>query len=345
VDNIPADPHPYWKQAEIALIVLLIGYIVMYIRSRKHRKSPAEKPVDRQPDEKPIVAEVPRPVFPFEVAHDTGIAGSELRYFHPFAPNDTIRDVWCKFQTLKSNEPLMVRLGAPEGMPVFQSDFTPDELVHSTGAMFAEEFARGLLRYGWPGISRNVRALASFGVPADTPEGGYFIYAGPLFIELKGVLLSNVPFEIRVTFETNFKLVLKRLSAGADYLHCLAPSGGDDGGMEIGFPLTLSRITLYSDDASLAATLPEFVQRLKTDHQKHHRLDPDCRGHVISDEVVTIVVAEGTTKRTHHQFVQVSYSPAPKGPLDFLTTADVEFVQYAKAASDKFALSSSQNEK
>jgi len=345
VDKIPADPHPYWKQVEIALIVLLIGYIVMYIRSRKHRKPPVEKPVEPVPDEKPVVAEAPRPVFPFEMAREIGIPGSELRYFHPFAPTDTIRDVWCKFQTLKSQEPVMVRLGAPEGMPVFQSDFTPDELVHSTGAMFADEFARGLLRYGWPVISRNVRALSSFGVPADTPEGGYFIYAGPLFIELKGVLLSNVPFEIRATFETNFKLVLKRLSTGTDYLHCLAPSGGDEGGMEIGFPWTLSRLTLYSDDASLASALPEFVQKLKTDHEKHHRLDPDCRGHVITDGIVTIVVAEGTTKRTNHKFVQVSYSAAPKGPLDFLATADAEFVQYAKAASERFALSSSRNDK
>ena len=208
----------------------------------------------------------------------------------------------------------MVRLGTPDSVPLFKSHFSPDGVVHSTGAMFADEFARSILRYGWPSICRQVRALSSFGVPADTPEGQYHIYTGPLLIELKGLQLSSVPFLVSATFGPNFRLIVRHFSIGTDYLHCAVPSGDTDGGMVVGFPWTLTRLTLYSDDQRLTSGVPEFVKTFKTCYEKYALSDPSFTGDVISDGIVAISVSEGTARAPTTDRFRLPMHPSRTAP-------------------------------
>jgi hypothetical protein len=205
--------------------------------------------------------------------------------------------------------------------------------------MFADEFASSILRYGWPPISRQVRALSSFGIPANAPEGKYHIYTGPLLVELKGVEISSVTFRVRAMFEANFRLIPGHFSSGTDYLHCLAPSGDSDGGMVVGFPWTLTRLTLYSDDSLLIKGVPEFVRTLKTTHEKYAQSHPGFTGDVISDGIVAVCVSEGAAEGSKNRWLQITYAPVPNGPLDELSTADQEFIQFAKAITEKSASS------
>lgn len=324
--------------ASLTIVVLLLGYGILYLRSKLRPKGnttgttePAAAP------QAPKADPIPLPAFPFEKIHEVPIPGSELRYCHPFGPADTIADIWCKLQTLNSTEPIVVRLGTPDSAPLFKSHFSPDGVVHSTGAMFADEFARSILRCGWPSISRQVRALSSFGVPADAPEGKYHIYTGPLLVELNGVLLSGLPFLVRASFGPNFRLILRHFSAGTDYLHCAVPSGDTDDGMIVGFPWTLSRLTLYSDDRRLISSVPEFVKSLRTGHEKYVQSDPGFAGEVISDGVIVVCVFEGVAKGSSNRSLQISYAPVPNGPLDDLSTADQEFIEFAKAITERRA--------
>src|SRR5580704_7325297 len=186
------------KQWPLAIVALVIGYCILFLQSKLRRKvkpsgtaEPALEPEPEPTPEAPKADPPPLPVFPFEIV-DVPIPGSDLRYYHPFGPADTVADIWCKLQTFSSPEPITVRLGTPDAAPLFKSHFSPDGAVHSTGAMFADEFANSILRYGWPPISRQVRALSSFGIPANAPEGKYHIYTGPLVVELKAVQMSNV---------------------------------------------------------------------------------------------------------------------------------------------------------
>jgi hypothetical protein len=321
------------------IVILLLGYGILYLRSKLHRKGnttgttePAVAP------ELPKTDPIPLPAFPFEEIREVLIPGSELRYFHPFGPADTISDIWCKLQTLSSTEPIVVRLGTPDPVPLFKSHFNPDGAVHSTGAMFVDEFTRSILRYGWPSICRQVRPLSSFDVPADTPEGKYHIYTGPLIVELKGVQLSSVPFLVRATFGPNFNLVVGRLSTGTDYLHCTVPSiGGADGDIVVGFPWTLTRLTLYSGDQRLALGVPEFVNSLRASSVKYAQSGPGFAGDVISDGIVAICVSEEVSQGSDDKSLQITYSPAPNGPLDDLSTADQKFVEFAKAITARRA--------
>ncbi|HEV3196405.1 MAG TPA: hypothetical protein VGZ73_00820 [Bryobacteraceae bacterium] len=205
--------------------------------------------------------------------------------------------------------------------------------------MFAGEFADSILRCGWPSTGRQVRALSSFGVPADAPEGKYHIYTGPLLVELNGVQLSGLSFLVRATFEPNLRLIVRRFSAGADYLHCTVPSGGGaDGDIVVGFPWTLTRLTLYSDDRRLISGVPAFVKALKTSYEKYALSDPSFAGEVISDGVVAISVSEGIAKGPNNRSLQITYAPVPHGPLDDLSTADQEFVEFAKTITERRAL-------
>lgn len=320
------------------IIVLLLGYSIMFLRSKLHRKGGTTGPAEPAPaPEAPKADPVPLLAFPFEEIHEVPIPGSELRYFCPFGPADTIADIWCKLQTLSSTEPIVVRLGTLDSAPLFKSHFSPDGVVHSTGAMFADEFARSILRCGWPSIGRQVRALSSFGVPADAPEGTYHIYTGSLLVELNGVQLSGLPFLVRASFGSNFRLIVRHFSAGADYLHCVVPSGDTDSGMVVGFPWTLYRLTLYSDDRRLISGVPEFVKALKTRYEKYALSDPSFTGDVTSDGVVAISVSEGIAKGSNNRSLQITYAPVPHGPLDDLSTADQEFVEFAKTITERRA--------
>ncbi len=325
------------RQALIAIVALAIGYCILFVRSKLHRKGNTTANIEPAPaPEPPKPDPIPLPVFPFEITGDVSIPGSDLRYYHPFGPADTIADIWCKLQTFSSPEPIIVRLGTPDAAPLFKSHFSPDGVVHSTGAMFADEFARSILRYGWPPISRQVRALSSFGIPANAPEGKYHIYTGPLHLELKAVEISSVTFRVRATFESNFRLVPGHFSDGTDYLHCLAPSGDTGGGMVVGFPWTLTRLTLHSDSL-LIGGVPEFVRMLKTTHEKYTQSHPGFAGDVISDGIIAVCISEGAAEGSKNRSLQITYAPVPQGPLDELSTADQEFIQFAKAVTEKGA--------
>jgi hypothetical protein len=338
VSTIFGTPKLMLMHASITIVVLLLGYGILCLRSKLNRignnTGTAEPPAA---PEAPKADPIPISAFPFEEIHEVLIPGSELRYCHPFGPADTIADIWCKLQTLSSTNPIMVRLGTPDSAPLFKSPFSPDGVVHSTGAMFADEFTRSILRCGWPSICRQVRALSSFGVPADASEGKYHIYTGLLLVELKGVHLSRVPFLVRATFGPNFRLILRHLSTGSDYLHCAVPSGGTDGSIVVGFPWTLTRLTLYSDDRRLTSGVPEFVKTLKTSYEKYALSDPSFTGDVISDGIVAISVSEGIAKGFNNKSLQITYAPVPYGPLDDHSMADQEFVEFAKALAERRA--------
>jgi hypothetical protein len=327
-----------FKQWPLAIVALVIGYCILFLRSKSHRKgktAETPEPAPAAAPEAPQADPIPLPVFPFEKIHEVPISGSDLRYCHPFGPADTIADIWCKLQTFSSPEPITVRLGTPDAVPLFKSHFSPDGAVHSTGAMFADEFASSILRYGWSRISRQVRALSSFGVPANAPEGKYHIYTGPLLVELKAVQMSNVTFRVRATFDANFRLILGHFSNGTDYLHCLAPSGDTDGGVVVGFPWSLTRLTLHSDDRRLISGVPDFVRTLKTSHDKYVQSDTSVTGDVISDGIVAVWVSEWVPEGSNHKSLQISYAPVPKGPLDDFSIADQEFIEFAKTITER----------
>ena len=104
--------------------------------------------------------------------------------------------------------------------------------------------------------------------------------------------------------------------------------------MVVGFPWTLTRLTLYSDDRRLTSGVPEFVTALKTSYEKYALSDPSFKGDVISDGIVAISVFEGTAKGPHNKSLQITYAPVPNGPLDDRSMAEREFVEFAKALAE-----------
>src|SRR5437879_1982604 len=123
--------------------------------------SAAREPVYREPDySEPAGPEPPPTIEIREIA----IAGSDLRYYPPFGPEDSIFDAWLKFQAFTSDYPITVRV-TPWGdaAPILVSSFLPNGVVHSTHEMFFLDLANLLRANGGPGVWRGVRQLSCFG--------------------------------------------------------------------------------------------------------------------------------------------------------------------------------------
>src|SRR5579872_7467100 len=119
--------------AELGVGVLLVAYLLLFVKSKLRRKPDEAPPVPKaaKPDT-PKADPGPLPVFPFGKPHEVPIPGSELRYCRPFGPMDSLDEIWCKFQTFTSTDPIVVRLNTPESAPLFKSTFSPDGVVHSS---------------------------------------------------------------------------------------------------------------------------------------------------------------------------------------------------------------------
>jgi len=280
------------------------------------------------------------------------IAGSELHYYKPFGPTDGIFDVWEKLQTFTSAEPIQVRLSPADGTtPIVQSTFSPDGILHSTREMLCEELAASVRDAG-PSLWRAVRRLSSFGIPDHAPEGSYYFSTGTLRMELKGVQVMGLTFAVRATFEPNLGLIPKYLARATEYFHCEMATGDSPGKGKskpemamVGFPWSLTSITLYSDDCCLdqdaskitKAILDKYARYVKQDQVVMPTSDdPSRKISVISDEVVAIAIHEGLfkTKTAQGRFLQIEYGPFPQGPLDALSDGDLEFLTFAQGMAE-----------
>ena len=187
------------------------------------------------------------------------IAGSELHYYKPFGPTDSVFDVWWKLQSFTSTGPITVRLSPTDDTaPIVRSAFLAD----GTDSQHQRNVFRGpgkrhprarVPPHGAP--SAGCRPLA---FPSHAPEGSYHFFTGTLRMELKGVQVMGMTFTVRAKFEPNLGLIPKYLSHGAEYFHCEMLSGDAPGKghskpekVVVGFPWSLTRLTLYSDDRRL----------------------------------------------------------------------------------------------
>ena len=255
-----------------------------------------------------------------------------------------------KMQTFVSTSPITVRLcPSDHTAPIYQSSFAADGIVHSSRESFFQDLTASLHNAG-PAAWRAVRRLSRFGIPSHAPEGSYHFFTGSLRIELRGVQVMGLPFTIGATFEPNLGLIPRHFAHAAEYLHCEMVSGDGRGrGREeettvVGFPWSLTAITLYSEDGRLEQQAATITKKIHEKYARHVRQDqshvpgsgdPRKFG-VISDGVVAIATHEGVyeTKAAPCRFLQIEYSPVPRGPLDEVTAGDVEFLAFAKAMAD-----------
>lgn len=285
----------------IVLPILIYGslYFLSLLQKRRTASQKTQQAKAEVPEEAQSVP-VAQPVFPFADIHEVLIPGSALRYCKPFAPKDSLADIWCKLQTFVSAYPIEVKAGTSDSPPLLKSSFSPDGAVHSSAAMFADEFASGLRRRSWSAMRRQVRPLSSFGVPKDAAEGGYQIYTGPLLIELRGIHLDGMHCQIQAAFEPHLGLIPKHFAGSTSYLVCSMdsddPSNSAD--LEVG-PLTLVRLTLTFDAVSDFADTPEFIKDLKSrygNYELYGYADTSGRSNqtsaIISDGIVVISISE-----------------------------------------------------
>lgn len=280
------------------------------------------------------------------------IPGSELRYYKPFGPRDSIFDVWIKLQTFTSTEPIVVRLArADDTSPLLKSDFTPDGTIRSNREAFLQELTNSL-RHPGPSAARAVRTLSSFGIPERSPEGSYHFFTGILKIELKAVRIMGLDFTVKATFEPNLGLLAGHFSHCNEYLHCEMSLGdaSDKGSgtpetVVVGFPWTLTGITLQSEDGRLIEDGSKIARSIVGKYSKYvkkdqvpvtAREDSDSKVSVASDEIVAIAIHEGATvtKTGSRRFLRIDYGPFPQGPLDETSAGDREFVRFATGMAE-----------
>jgi len=351
--------HP-WIALAYSVALLGIGYLLSRLIHRglkirrtvnpvdqdatKNTEPPGPEPGETEPG---VAAAVPA----IEVL-EVPIAGSELHYYKPFGPTESVFDVWEKLQAFTSSEPIQVRLSPADGTtPIVQSAFLPDGTLHSPRELFLEELATSVGNAG-PSAWRAVRRLSSFGIPDHTPEGSYHFSTGTLRMELKGVQVMGLNFAIRATFEPNLGLIPGYLAGATEYFHCEMASGDSPGKGKskpemamVGFPWSLTGITLFSDDRCLdqdaskitKAILDKYARYVKQDQVVMPTSDdPTRKISIISDEIVAIAIHEGLfkTKISQGRFLEIEYSPFPQGPLDALSAGDVEFLTFAQAMAE-----------
>ncbi|HEY2015939.1 MAG TPA: hypothetical protein VGH38_20695 [Bryobacteraceae bacterium] len=312
------------------------------VPSKKSKgKGKGKAPAEAAP-EKP--GPVLHPLVPQPEVFEVEIPGSDLRYYKPFGPSDSIFDVWMKFQTLTSTEPITARIiPSEDNTPIVQSAIPPDGTVYGSAEAFREDFASGIRRNSGPSVWRAVRALSSFGIPPSAAEGAYHFSTATLHMELKGVQIMDVSFVVRATFEPNLGLIPAHFAERSDYLHCEMSTGevsnrgrGEKTMVKVGFPWTFTGITLHSEDPRLEEEGSKIVKAITSKYARHVKQDevatpsaqdPTRRISVISDGMVVIAIMEGTAKS---RFLQIQYSPAPRGPLDESSVGDADFVSFAK---------------
>lgn len=309
--------------------------------SGKHdRKKPKNSPV-----EVPATSAVAESFPPVEV-REAPIPGSELRYYQAFGPSDTIFDAWFKLQAFTSTEPIAVRLIPTDGTtPILVSSFLPDGTVHSSTEVFFLELANAIRSNGGPGAWRGVRQLSSFGIPASAREGAYHIFTGSLRLELKGVRIMGLTFSIAVTFEPNLGLIPKHFSDLNTYFHCEMPVGGIAGkgrsepdNVVIGFPWSLSGVTLHSQDSQLESEGGKIIRAIIGKYEKfvcQNQVvvptpeDANRKVTLVSDGIVGIAIHQGIAHG--RRFLRIEYGPTPQGPIDEISAGDAEFLRFAKA--------------
>lgn len=334
----------------VTILVALFGFGFVFLaafkRSRNGAKTKAKDLGKNGPQlsgaDVPVISET----FPPVEVRETPIPGSELRYYQAFGPSDTIFDAWYKLQAFTSSEPIAVRLVPTDGTtPILVSSFQPDGTAHSSAEMFFLELANAIRSNGGPGAWRGVRQLSSFGIPASAREGAYHIFTGTLRLELKGVQIMGLSFSIAVTFEPNLGLISKHFSDLNTYFHCEMPVGGISGkgrsGSEnvvIGFPWSLSAVTLHSQDSRLESEGAKIIRAITEKYEKfvcQNQVvvptpeDAHRKVTLVSDGILGIAIHQGVVKE--RRFLRIEYGPTPQGPIDEISAGDAEFLRFAKS--------------
>src|SRR5579862_5807271 len=191
--------HP-WIVLAYSVALLGLGYLISgVVRSRSHRGIPAvaastgdtatdaetplaqggEKPADTAPGVSENCLPAPQISGPPIEAAEVPIPGSELRYYKPFGPSDSIFDVWQKLQSFVSSERPTIRLlPNDDTTPLITGNFCPDGTLHHSRAAFLQEFENKIRTSAGPSAWRAVRTVSSFGIPRHLPEGGYHFFTG-----------------------------------------------------------------------------------------------------------------------------------------------------------------------
>ena len=302
-------------------------------------KREAKQEHSRVADLDPTQLEGPALPPPVEV-RETDIPGSDLRYYQPFTPLDSIYDAWLKFQGFTSDHPIRVRVTpSDEAAPILSSSFLPDGRHHSTNEMFFLDLAAAIRSKGGPGAWRGVRQLSWFGLPASTREGAYHIFTGTMRMELTGVPIMGLNFSVAVTFEPNLGWIPGHFADRREYFHCEVANEGRN--VVVGFPWCLTAVTLKSQDVILPTEAPKIARGIIGKYERYvlrnQALTPTLddatrRLTVISDGAVVIEVQEGTVK--DRKFLRIDYGPSPKGPIDEIALGDAEFTHFAREIAE-----------
>lgn len=281
----------------------------------------------------------------------------DVRYFPPFAPTDSIVDLWCKVQTFKSTEHIKFWLVTDEhSTPLLESSFVPDGTVHLNRERFMYSLVHSIeTNNGGAYFWRATRNLGSFGIPSDAPEAPYQFYTGKLYMELKDVEIMGFRFMVSATFEPNPGLIPAHFSKTADYLHI--PVSSYDVATrktvpkEVGFPWILTTVTLYSTDQRIDAGGPEIRKGLVSKYGKWVKKndvadpspnDPAHHQTTISDGAILIGIHEGVVGRqpgntspAGTKYFQANYLPQNNGPLDKIGPGNLEFKKFITDATDR----------
>jgi len=347
--------------------VLLVGLLVLFLGRRGKKKTPPKKNemklasgggesempdvVIKEKKDAPAdgaaTTTAPRPVYPKLEIGETPVPESDLRYFTPFGPRDTILDIWTKLQSFTATESITLRLMPDDGgAPLLKSSFVPDGTLQSTREQFYEQFAKSLREMRCSALPRSVRKLEMFGIPGSAAQSEYAFFAGKLQMELGGVKVGNVTVRVRATFEPNLGLIARHFTQSKEYLHSDIAVEGIRGKstITVGFPWTLSSIRLHSEDPRLEQEAPTMVRSILAKNLLHIREnrrsapqgeDTSRKVSLISDGALVIAMEEGTwfDKGYPKPYLDLEYSAYPQGPLDEMSAGDGEFMRFAESIS------------
>jgi len=271
-------------------------------------------------------------------------ATTNIRFYPPFAPNDSVVDGWCKIQSLATTEPIKVSLVSSEQTTQLFSVRPPkpankDEFMYNLALTTLQKSDA----YLW----RATRTIGSLGVPESAPESAYQWYDARLQMEVDGLDIQGMRFTVTLLFNANRGLVPQHLMQAADYLH-LKMSYYDASRRqitkEVGFPWVLESVSLTTTDKRLdlvgaelkKQTLAKYAQWIK---QKDVAApDSTDKTHVVSradDGAVVINIHEGATPQSHSKYVQIVYVTKGQGPLDVFVPGTAALKKYAADLTDR----------
>jgi hypothetical protein len=271
-------------------------------------------------------------------------ATTNIRFYPPFAPNDSVADGWCKIQFLVTTEPIKVSLVSSEATSQLFS-IRPPKPANKDEFMY--NLALTILQDSNADLWRATRTIGSLGVPESAPESAYQWYDARLQMEVGGLDIQGMRFTVTLLFNANRGLVPQHLMKAADYLH-LKMSYYDASRRqitkEVGFPWVLESVSLTTTDKKLDLVGAELKKQILTKYAQYVKQkdvaapDSTDKTHVVTradDGSVVINIHEGATPQSHSKYVQIVYVTKGQGPLDIFVPGTAALKKYVADLTDR----------